>query len=386
MISDYRKFPNHENAFDFPNLQFLSFDNHLGSGPLIFKSEFENLKHLIVKDIQINKENGLKNLEILELLSVHYQTPVGNIALWLPKLKELHIKKVVHYTQVRTIFEEIRLVKKTKKDLKCFYADVEFCDELANEPHYFSQKDFTEYQLYFLQKYRSKLSSRPFYLPRLNYLGDLCGGYQESSFISNKLPFVVEVEVSQQNWLLDDSTFSSQEKMLGFLRNFHYLQSLFLAVYSVDQQFYDSLPDLHPYLQRLYFGILLKKGTYEIQMKLPDLNFLTRFKYLFDFDSHHISPPEDMENLTPTLDEHQKFIIQRIKRKGSEFEQKVKSKPFLLARPEVLSSSKKFFDELYDYSSSRDTIYLPIDIWCSVQNSEPAARFYQNIGIYLQLF
>ena len=159
-----------------------------------------------------------------------------------------------------------------------------------------------------------------------------------------------------------------------------YLQALYLEVCSVRQDFYDSLPGLHPYLKRLYFGILLKEGTYEAQMQLPDLNFLTRFKYLLDFDSHHLNLPHNwrkLRNLMPILNEHQMLIIDRIKKKGSELEKQAQSKGWPLC-PEGLSSSN--FD-----NCRKDHIYVPSNTWDQIQKdngkeSNLAVRYFKNIN------
>ena len=360
----------YENAFYFPNLEFLSCSS--------FRSKYglENLRHLIVSHIDIPETNELKNLEILELIYVLQYAPIGQIVLWLPKLKELHIQQVACLNAAR-ILESVREAMK-KKSFKFFYSNVEFCDELMNEPHYFSNGVFTEYQLHFLQKYQSRLSSRPIHRQRLHYIGDLFRGL-DARFIGDKLASVSEIKLSQVNWWFPEDTFSSQDELVSFLGNFKYLQALYLEVCSVRQSFYDFLPDLHPYLQRLYFGILQKAGTYEAQMQLPDLNFLTRFKYLLDFDSHHLNLPEEwmnLKNLMPILDEHQKLIIDRIKKKGSEVEKR-EGPNFWLSCLEGRSSSEEFKDSRKDY------IHIPSNPWNQLNNrvppSAPPLRYYRNV-------
>lgn len=351
---------------------------------------FENLRHLVVDSLQIDSVNGLVNLEILELVCINNGTPLQETIkciqeiLGLPKLKELHIRKIsADILSSIPIFEAIRQAKETK-NFKFFYEDVEFCEELFEGPHYFSPNVFTEYQLFFLQRHWSRLSSRPFYLTRLHFVGDLFKQFDDARFLSNKLPFVVEIEISQENFWVNGDTFISQNKMASFLRHFPYLQTLFLEVCSVDQHFYDSLPDLHPYLQRLYFGILPKTDTFESQMQLPDLNFLSRFKYLFAFDSHHLTKPEDSEllsvedtekiaSLMPTLDEHQKQIIDRIQKRGLELAWKKNSKPGYFI-PDLLPSSNKILDDRF----GRDVVFVPLHIFLNEEH--PCTRYYASVG------
>lgn len=271
------------------------------------------------------------------------KSPICQYIFWLPKLKELHITK--SWLPIRKLLEAIRLAMK-RKDFKFFYANIEFCDKLLDEAHYFSEEIFTECQLYFLRKYWSRLSSRPFYLFRLYFVGDLFS--LDASFISNKLASVHEIEISQKNSLVDN-LLRSQNEMLGFLRNFRYLRTLCLRVISVDQRFYNSLPDLHPYLQRLCFG---SYPYDEIQIELPDLHFLSRFEYLFDFDAYQLDPDFFEEqfvpqtgkpNEWPRVFEDQKLIIN--KKKGAELEKWVNSKTFSSWRcwvPTVTSSYTDF--------------------------------------------
>ena len=85
---------------------------------------FENLRHLIADSIRIGRENGLKNLEILELVCcinnvapahlMNSNPTIPNI-LRLPKLKELHIKKMSScIIKPEGILEAVRLAKEKK--------------------------------------------------------------------------------------------------------------------------------------------------------------------------------------------------------------------------------------------------------------------------------
>lgn len=98
-------------------------------------------------------------------------------------------------------------------------------------------------------------------------------------------------------------------------------------------------------------------------MKLTDLNFLTRFKHLFDFNSHPASVSEDMrmKNLDPMLSEEQNSIIQSIKKMGLEFERKGNSNLFFRWRPKILSSTEKFLNDRHEILQ-RDIIYSPMDV------------------------
>ena len=123
-------------------------------------------------------------------------------------------------------------------------------------------------------------------------------------------------------------------------------------------------------------------------MQLPDLNFLTRFKHLFDFDSHHLTIPEGTEkfaslmpedreqlaSLIPTLDEHQKLIVDRIKKRGLEFDKKMKSKPAFWPIPRLLLLSPEFDQDRL----LRDFIFVRLDNW--MNDEEPSVRYYQSVG------